>query len=333
MTYTYKALVVEEKNGTFSRSIKELPMGDLPDEEVLVRVQYSSLNYKDALSATGHKGITRHYPHTPGIDAAGTVVSDKTETWQEDQQVIVTSYDLGMNTPGGFGQYIRVPAEWIVPLPENLSLKESMMLGTAGLTAGIGVDKLMRFGAKPNDGLLLVTGATGGVGSLAIAMLAKAGFKVVAATGKQKENYYLTEILGAREIISREDTDDSSPKPLLHGRWAHAFDTVGGNTLHTVLRAVRQNGLIACCGNVRGNDLQTSVLPFILRGISLLGIDSGICKMEDRRRIWKRLATDLKPDQLDEITVEVDLEDLGTQIDHMLNGELRGRILVNLKDG
>jgi putative YhdH/YhfP family quinone oxidoreductase len=326
----FKAMVVREgEEGQFSRSIESRELGDLPAGEVLVRVRYSSLNYKDALSATGHRGVTRSYPHTPGIDAAGTVEESASPSFQPGDEVIVTSYDLGMNTPGGFGQYIRVPEAWVVPLPGGLSLPESMIYGTAGLTAGLSVGKLEGHGLSPDGGEILVTGATGGVGSIAVGILARAGYRVVAATGKPAAEPFLRD-LGAGEVIPREDVRDTSGRPLLRGRWAGVVDTVGGEYLATVLKATQYGGAVACCGLVASPELPTTVYPFILRGVTLLGIDSQECPMDVRRRTWQRLAREWKLEHLDSLATERSLEELDTEIELILQGQQMGRVIVNL---
>lgn len=325
---TFRALRVHEnQDGTFSRQIEERQTQDLPEGEVLVRVHYAGLNYKDALSATGNKGVTRRYPHTPGIDAAGVVAESQHEDLAEGDEVIVTSYDLGMNTDGGFAEYIRVPADWIVPKPKALSLKQSMILGTAGFTAGLGLYKMLQNGQAPEQGKILVTGATGGVGSMAVGILAKAGFEVIASTGKASAHDYLT-ALGASEIVSREAVQEDSKRPLLKPRWAGAIDTVGGNTLETVLKACKRHGSVAACGLVLSPKLNTSVFPFILNGINLLGIDSERCTMPVRRDIWDRLASDWRIPMLDEAGSLITLDELDEQIDRILKGKVRGRIVV-----
>jgi putative YhdH/YhfP family quinone oxidoreductase len=302
----------------------------LPAGEVLVRVHYSSLNYKDGLSATGHRGVTKHYPHTPGVDAAGVVEESLSEAFQPGDQVIVTSYDLGMNTPGGFGQYIRVPADWVVPLPENLSAKESMAYGSAGLTAGFCIFKLQEHGIFPDQGEILVTGATGGVGSFAVAMLAKIGYHVVAVTGKMEEKQFLID-LGAKEVISRDEATDTSGKPLLKGRWAGVVDAVGGEILATAIRSTKLHGAVTCCGNVAWPDLQINVYPFILRGISLVGIDSQSFPMTFRRQTWEKIASDWKLDNLNRQTSVCSLEELDLEIDRILAGKQKGRVIVDLE--
>jgi acrylyl-CoA reductase (NADPH) len=327
---SFKAMVVQETAaGTYTRRIAEKSLDDLPAGEVLVRVHYSSLNYKDGLSATGHRGVTKHYPHTPGVDAAGVVEESHSEAFQPGDQVIVTSYDLGMNTPGGFGQYIRVPAGWVVPLPENLSPKESMAYGSAGLTAGFCIFKLQEHGITPDQGEILVTGATGGVGSFAVAMLARIGYQVIAVTGKMDEKQFLVD-LGAKEVISRDQATDTSGKPLLKGRWAGVVDAVGGEILSTAIRSTKLHGAVTCCGNVASPDLHINVYPFILRGISLVGIDSQSFPMTFRRRTWEKIASEWKLDNLNRQTSVCSLEELDSEIDRILAGKQKGRVIVDL---
>lgn len=327
----YRSYVItEESSGNFTREIKTLDTADLPQNEVLIKVHFSSLNYKDALSASGNKGITRNYPHTPGIDAAGIVISDKTNHFTEGQQVIVTGYDLGMNTSGGFGEYISVPAGWVVPLPDGLTLKESMMLGTAGFTAALSLYHLLRCGQAPASGPILVTGATGGVGSLAIMLLSQAGFDVIAATGKSDSYDYL-QSLGASQILTREAVNDISGKLLLRPRWAGAIDNVGGNILATVLKGCAEHGNIACCGNALSPELHTSVFPFILNGVTLIGINTATTPMNLRTALWKKLSTEWKPSHLESITKTIHLEDLNEKIGLMMNGKVEGRNVVEYK--
>jgi putative YhdH/YhfP family quinone oxidoreductase len=327
---TFKAMVVQETpDGKYTRRIAEKSLDDLPAGEVLVRVHYSSLNYKDGLSATGHRGVTKNYPHTPGVDAAGVVEESLSEAFQPGDEVIVTSYDLGMNTSGGFGQYIRVPAGWVVPLPENLSPRESMAYGSAGLTAGFCILKLQEHGITPERGEILVTGATGGVGSFAVAMLAKIGYQVVAVTGKMDEKQFLID-LGAKEIISRDEATDTSGKPLLKGRWAGVVDAVGGEILATAIRSTKLHGAVTCCGNVASPDLPINVYPFILRGISLVGIDSQSFPMTFRRQTWEKIASEWKLDNLNRQTSVCSLEELDSEIDRILAGKQKGRVIVDL---
>jgi len=330
MTINYESMVVSEtENGEFSRDIVTRDISCLPLGEVLINVKYSSLNYKDALSATGNKGVTRKYPHTPGIDAAGVVVESTNTNFKKGDQVIVTGYDLGMNTSGGFSQYIRVKGEWVVKLPQNLSLRESMIFGTAGFTAALSISKLVNYGIVPSDGDILVTGATGGVGSLAVSILHKCGYHVIAVTGKPQSKDMLTE-LGATDIVLRDELDDQSGKPLLKGKWAGVIDTVGGNILSTALKSTQYGGCVTCCGNVASHELATTVYPFILRGISLLGVDSVQCPANVRTEIWDKLSGEWKPENLDANVNEVSLMELNGKIDQILAGKLSGRTIINL---
>ncbi len=328
---SFKALVAEQSGDTYIQSVKKRTFSDLPDNDVLVRVNYSSLNYKDALSASGNKGVTKEYPFTPGIDAAGLVKESSDNRFKKGDEVIVTSYDLGMNTPGGFGQYISVPGDWIVPLPSGLSLKESMIIGTSGLTAAIGIEKIVRQQIGPQDGKVLVTGATGGVGSFAVGLLSQLGYQVIAATGKMDQSNFLKS-LGAYEIIHRDEITNVAGKPLLTGRWIAALDTVGGEILDAVIRQTEHNGVTTCCGNVLGHELHTNVLPFILRGVSLMGIDSGIALMTDRMRIWNLLSKEWKPEFLNKLHRETELHNLPKEIQQILKGNQVGKVLVNLPD-
>ncbi|RQW83630.1 MAG: acryloyl-CoA reductase, partial [Geobacter sp.] len=314
---------------TYSIRIGARSLDDLPPGEILLKVHYSSLNYKDALSATGQFAVTRNYPHTPGIDAAGEIVESVDSAFKPGDKVLVTSYDLGMDTPGGFGQYIRVPAEWVVPLPDGLSLRDSMILGTAGLTAGLMVKKLAGNGVKPEQGEILVTGATGGVGSLAVAILAKAGFRVIAATGKSSQKDYLLS-LGAADVIGREGVLEGAERPMMRERWAGVIDVVGGEMLAAAIKSTRYGGSVACCGLVGSRELSVNVLPFILRGVSLLGTDSVQCPMEPRRIVWEKLAGEWKPENLETIVRECTLHNLENEIQAILKGQLCGRVLVNL---
>ncbi|WP_235334105.1 YhdH/YhfP family quinone oxidoreductase [Pelosinus fermentans] len=322
-------LVTENTDATFSREIINRELTALPEGEVLIQVKYSSLNYKDALSASGNKGVTRKYPHTPGIDAAGIIVKSSNGKFHTGDEVLVTGYDLGMNTSGGYGQYIRVPAEWIVKLPENLSLRESMIYGTAGFTAALSVYKMIHGGIKPDAGNILVTGATGGVGSIAVSILHKLGYSVIAATGKAEAKEMLLQI-GAKDIILREELNDQSGRILLKGNWAGVIDTVGGNMLATALKSTNYGGSVTCCGNVASPELLTSVYPFILRGITLYGVDSVMCPMDLRLELWSLLANEWKPLQLEQNVEEVSLDGLDKKIDLILQGKLQGRTIVNL---
>lgn len=327
---SFHALVVTQSDAArYVLEIQTKTVADLPEGQVLIKVHYSSLNYKDALSASGNRGVTRRYPHTPGIDAAGEVVHSLSPEFEEGQPVIVTSYDLGMNTPGGFGQYIRVPSEWVVPLPQGLTLPESMVFGTAGFTAALALHKLEQAGLSPQSGEVLVTGASGGVGSLAVALFSHAGYRVLAASGKPTAAEWLR-TLGARCIIAREEVILSPEKALLPTRWAAAIDTVGGDMLSGAIRALSPNGLIACCGNTASPDLHLTVYPFILRGISLFGIDSATCPMPLRRQIWNRLGTKWKPANLSMLSSQIRLDQLEQYIALMLKGGMTGRKVVAL---
>lgn len=322
-------VVKETADGLFVRGVEQKSLTQLPANEVLIEVHYSSLNYKDALSATGNKGVTRHYPHTPGIDAAGVVVESSHPAFEEKDEVVVTGFDLGMNTSGGFGRYIRVPAAWVLRLPGNLTLKESMAYGTAGFTAALCVLTLQAHGTTRESGEILVTGATGGVGSIAVGILAKAGFQVVAATGKKNESDFLRR-MGAAAVISREEANDDSPRPMLRGRWAGVVDTVGGNILTTAIKSTRYGGRVASCGNAMSADLAVSIFPFILRGVSLLGVNSAEVPVGDRLLAWQKLAQEWKLDLAGDLVSECLLEELNPKIDEILSGRLRGRIVVHL---
>lgn len=329
MAKTFEAMVVEEgPDGKFTRHIREKNVEELPRGEVLIRVCWSSLNYKDALSATGNRGVTRTYPHTPGIDAAGIVEESSSERIMPGDRVIVTSYDLGMNTAGGFGQYVRVPADWIIPLPAGIDLRESMILGTAGLTAAMSVDVLSSH-INPDRGEILVTGASGGVGCMAVALLAGLGYRVCAASGKDPA--FLMAV-GAKEVVGRSEVDDTSDRPLLKSRWAGVIDTVGGNILATAIKSTLPQALITCCGNVASPDLPLTVFPFILRGVSLVGIDSQNFPLRERTGLWQKLANEWKPQRLSSMAREVQLAGLETEIELILRGRQQGRIIVRLQE-
>jgi acrylyl-CoA reductase (NADPH) len=327
---TFKAMIVHSTSDAHhERRIAGKSIRDLPAGDVLIQVMYSSLNYKDALSATGNRGVTRAYPHTPGIDAAGIVAESTRPEFLPGDPVLVTGYDLGMNTSGGFGQYVRVPADWVVKLPENLSLKESMIYGTAGFTASLSVQKIVQHGLTPESGDILVTGATGGVGSMAVSILSKIGYSVTAATGKPDQNDFLRH-LGAQAVISRADITDNSDRPLLKARWAGVVDTVGGQILASTIRSTLQRAAITCCGNVASPNFAATVYPFILRGITLYGIDSASTPMPLRQKIWHKIAGEWKINHLDLLSTEIHLEGLEYAIERMLSGGQHGRVIVNL---
>ena len=323
----FSALVVREQDGRFVSAVEQRQLDDLPDGEVLVRVEYSSLNYKDALSASGNKGVTRSFPHTPGIDAAGTVC-EAGGGFAAGDAVIVIGYDLGMNTAGGFGRYIRVPAAWVMPMPAGLTARVAMQYGTAGLTAGLCVKALLDAGIELRDARVAVTGATGGVGSIAVAMLADLGAQVSAITGKADSADMLGR-LGAAEVLPRQEFSEPGG-PVQKPRWDAAVDVAGGPPLANLLAQLKPAGACACCGLVADAALATTVLPFILRGVSLLGVDSVEIALEKKREIFELLAGDWRVGALDELCTEVGLEQLPAQIERILAGEQRGRILVRL---
>lgn len=327
----FRAMLVEEaQDKHYTRQIVDKSTEELPPGDLLVKVAYSSLNYKDALSATGNKGVTKKYPHTPGIDAAGVVEESAVPEFKPGDEVIVTSYDLGMNTSGGFSEYIRVPAGWAVPLPAGLSLRESMIYGTAGFTAALSVLRLTENGVKPDQGEVLVSGATGGVGSISVSILSKIGYSVVAVNGAVDKSDYLMDI-GAKSVISIEEATGQN-RPLLKERWAGSIDTVGGDILTATIKSTAHNGTVTCCGNAASHDLPLNVYPFILRGVTLIGIDSQNCPMPTRKKAWEKIAGEWKITRLDPLTSEISLDDLDQQIDMMLQRKLKGRTIVRLGD-
>lgn len=326
--FTYTALVSDEADGRFVQSIQTVSSDRLPDHDVIIQVHYSSLNYKDMLSANGDRRITRQYPFTPGIDAAGIVYRSRDRRFKEGDPVIVTSFDLGMNTPGGFGSYISVPGDWVLPLPPNMSLKESMMIGTSGLTAAIGVHKIIHQNIQPSDGNVVVTGATGAVGSFAIALFSRLGFNIIAITGKPDLETFLKSI-GASEFLYRRDLEMQKDRPLISSRWIAGIDTVGGDWLDYILRQTAHNGAISCCGNVAGDKLDTSIYPFILRGVTLFGIDTGIAIMKDRATIWSKLSGEWNFDK-EPICRFVELTDLPEEIVKMQQSLQVGKVVIQL---
>jgi acrylyl-CoA reductase (NADPH) len=325
---TFKAFRVFDENGRSAGRLVELEPGDLADGEVLLRTRYSSVNYKDALAATGAGKIMRHLPCVGGVDAAGVVESSGDDRFRAGDQVLVTGYGMGVSHDGGFSEYVRVPAEWVVPLPQGLSLFDAMALGTAGFTAALAIHRLEQNELAPDKGKVVVTGATGGVGSLAIQMLAQLGYHVVAVTGKDAEHGYLKG-LGAAEILPRSAIDLASKRPLESAQWAGAMDAVGGATLAWLIRTMGQEGAIASFGNAGGAELETTVFPFILRGVKLLGVDSAATAMPLRREIWRRLASDLRPAQLRFVTRTIGLSQLAAACREMVQGGAHGRIVVD----
>jgi acrylyl-CoA reductase (NADPH) len=322
-------LVEKDAAGKLHRSLTRRPLTDLPAGEVLIRVCYSSLNYKDALAAEAHPGVVRKLPHVPGIDATGVVEESSSPQVRVGDEVIVTSYDLGAVQWGGWGEYIRVPSQWIVPRPSGLSLREAMILGTAGFTAAQCVQAIQLNGVVPSSGEIVVTGATGGVGCLAVMLLKQLGYSVVAVTGKQDLEPRL-KTWGASRVIGRADVVDSSPKLLLSSKWAGAVDTVGGNTLATILKSIKEYGVVSACGLVGGTDLPLTVHPFILRGVILAGISSQNLPANRRNDIWRKLATDWKPTQLEDVVTEIGLEQAEEYVQKILKGEVVGRTIIRL---
>ena len=329
---SFRALLVEEsENKGFSKSIVTRSVSDLPDNELLIEVHYSSLNYKDAMSASGNKRISQHFPHTPGIDAAGVVISDKSNTFSAGDEVLVFGYDLGMNTPGGLGQMISIPANWAVACPDTLTLKEAMTYGTGGLTAALCIQKLETMGASPSDGPVAVTGATGGVGSISIALLSQLGYEVIAFSGKPEQSDKL-KALGAKESIHRDTLLDVKNALAGKPKWAHAIDTLGGDYLTGLLKQLKPGGGVANVGLAASPEISMSVIPFITRGVSLLGVDSVYIPLDDKKHIWHRVATDMKLPNLEQYGEEITLKDTPEYLDKFLDGKVVGRYVVNLKD-
>jgi acrylyl-CoA reductase (NADPH) len=327
---TFKALRVFEDGGRVSARFVEARADELDQGEVLVRVQYSCVNYKDALAATGAGKIVRHFPLIGGIDLAGTVAHSSDPRFQSGDKVVATGYGLGVDHDGGYAEYARVPADWVVPLPAALTARDAMSLGTAGFTAALAVTRMEQNGLAPAQGPVVVTGASGGVGSLAIDMLAGAGYTVTALTGKQRE-HVLLRTLGAAEILDRGAVERGT-RPLEKATWAGAVDALGGDWLAWITRTMKQHGCIASIGLAAGHELHTTVMPFILRGVSLLGIDSSATPMALRRKVWDRLATDLKPRHLDELTRTIEFTALPDVFPKFLAGEVVGRTVVHIAD-
>jgi putative YhdH/YhfP family quinone oxidoreductase len=320
-------MVRKSDDGTVRAAVESLSKADLAAGEVLIRVAWSSLNYKDALASQGHPGVVRTFPHVPGIDCAGTVVESASSDFPPGDEVLVTGYELGASHWGGYAGYVRVPADWVVALPNGLSMRDAMVHGTAGFTAAQCVSAIVARGIKPDRGPVVVTGATGGVGCIAVAILANLGYDVAAVTGKADQHDWLRR-LGANTILGRNDVDDASNRPMLEARWTAAVDTVGGRPLATLIRSIDHRGCVAACGLVAGTDLNLTVYPFILRGVTLAGIDSAKCPRPERLEIWRKLSGEWKLDQLDQIAHEVTLSELQRSIDEILHGRIVGRTLV-----
>lgn len=330
MNTTFKAFVVNQTQTQFTRGLQTLSLDDLPPGEVTIQVKYSSVNYKDGLASIAKGNIVRTYPFVPGIDAAGVVIQSTNVRFKVNDHVIVTSYGFGVSHFGGFSEIIRVPSQWVVPCPSNLTLREAMIYGTAGLTAALSIHKLEHHGITPASGDVIVSGASGGVGSLAVAMLARKGYSVVASTGKTDQSEFLKTI-GAKEVIDRETLNPEKFPPLGKGRYAAAIDPVGGNTLAYILSTLKSGGAVASSGLTGGVNVNTTVLPFILRGVSWLGIDSVECPMQLREDMWNAMAMELKPQGLEShIASEITLEQLPTTLDVILQGNIKGRVIVKI---
>ena len=328
---TYKAFEVrEETEKNFVGTIVEKSALELAEGSVSIEVCYSSVNYKDALSASGSKAVTREYPHVPGIDAAGTVLASTDSNFAVGDEVVVTGYDLGMNTAGGFGQQVTVPGGWVTKLPVGLSLRDSMVLGTAGLTAGLCVNKLLLNGITPEAGKVLVTGATGGVGIIACALLVKLGFEVVASTGKLTETAKLT-ALGVSEVISREAFSEENPRPMLKESYAAAVDVAGGTTLVNVIKSLSYGGSVAACGLVDSPALSATVLPFILRGVNLLGVDSVELPLAQKQQVWNLFANEWALTDIDSLAETIVLAELPAVLAKVLAGGAIGRYVLDLR--
>jgi acrylyl-CoA reductase (NADPH) len=324
----FKAFRVFEEDGKISGRVVQLSLDDLSEGAVVIKTSFSSVNYKDALAATGAGKIMRRFPLVGGIDVAGTVEWSADARVKAGDPVLVTGYDLGVANDGGYAGYVRVPAEWIVQVPEGLSLFDAMAIGTAGFTAALSVVEMERNGLTPSSGPVIVTGATGGVGSIAVQCLAARGYDITALTGKPQEENYLRS-LGAAKVLAR-DSVQMGTRPLEKATWAGAVDPVGGATLAWLTRTMMQNGCIASSGLTGGIELQTTVMPFILRGVKLLGIDSAMCPMPTRLEVWRRLATDLRPARLVEAAHQISLEELPSTFDALLKGQARGRYVVKI---
>jgi putative YhdH/YhfP family quinone oxidoreductase len=326
-------LITETPQGKFERAIVDKSIDDLPKGDVLIRVHYSALNYKDGLSATGHKGITKKFPHTPGIEAAGKVEQSTVPHFKKGNSVFITGYDLGMNTSGAYADYIRVPADWVMHKPSMLSCKDCMTIGTAGFTAAYALHKMELMGQTPSYGPIVVTGATGGVGSLSVAILAKAGYEVIAVSGKKEATDYL-KFLGAARVEPREFLNDTLGKPLSRAIWAGAIDTVSGTMLTTLLKRCRRDGNVVATGLLSSIHFATTIYPFILNGVNLLGIGAGQTPMSLRVKLWSRLVNEWNvSDKLSAISHEIGLTELkDTYIDAILSGKTKGRVVVKLKE-
>ncbi|MCO6042785.1 YhdH/YhfP family quinone oxidoreductase [Aeoliella sp. ICT_H6.2] len=324
----FVALVADKSSdGEVTTKLSELKLADLPAGDVVVEVAYSSLNYKDALACGGHPGVVRSLPHVPGIDCAGTVAASNSDDWKVGDPVLVTGYGLGAEQWGGYSQYVRVPADWVVAMPEGLDARHAMTIGTAGFTAAQSVAAIVGSDIQPDRGPVVVTGATGGVGMWSVAILAKLGYEVTAVSGKP-EQIPLLKKLGAAEVVGREAVNDTSDRPLLKSKWAAAVDTVGGTPLTTILRSTLHRGCVTACGLVAGADLPLTVHPFILRGVTLAGVDSAKCPRPMRLEMWKHLSTDWKVDLPEDCLTEITLSEVPNRVKEIMAGKVVGRTLV-----
>ncbi|KRE46256.1 acryloyl-CoA reductase [Paenibacillus sp. Soil724D2] len=327
---SFGALIVERSEKQFTANVKDLQLEDLPPGEVTIRVLYSGINYKDALALSPTGRVVRAYPMVPGIDLAGTVVTSSDRRFREGDEVLVTSYELGTGHYGGYSAFARVPADWVVPLPQGLTHREAMILGTAGFTAALSIQRMEENGLSKEQGPVLVRGATGGVGSSSVSMLAALGYEVEASTGKSADHQYLLD-LGAKRVLTREELVPSVSKPLNKEYWAGSVDPVGGDSLAHVLSQIKYGGSVALSGLTGGGEFAASVFPFILRGVNVLGIDSVACRAEVRKPLWERIAKELKPKGLEQtVYQEVTLDGVTEAAKQVLEGKVRGRVLVRL---
>lgn len=325
-----KAFVVNKiADKQFTSDTQEIETPKCGEDEVLIKVTYSSLNYKDALSSVGNPGVTRKFPHITGIDVAGIISESNSPIFNIGEKVLVTGYDMGMNTHGGHAELVKVPASWVARIPDSITDKEIMTFGTAGLTAALSINELIQNGVTPENGEVLVTGATGGVGSIAVSILSKIGFDVVAISGKEEKIDYLKKI-GAKEVILRDTFNEESKKPMLGEKYAGVVDTVGGEILANALKYIKYDGVATCCGLTSSHELNTNVFPFILRGVRLIGIDSVECKLEKKQAAWEKIASKWKIDTLDSITNEISIDEIKDAYELLLAGKAVGRYVVKI---
>ena len=327
-----KAFLVEKiGDKEFTADVKEVAIPKCGENEIVIKVTYSSLNYKDALSSVGNPGVTRNFPHITGIDVAGTVYESTSSIFKVGERVLVTGYDMGMNTNGGHAEFVKIPADWVARIPDAITDKEIMTFGTAGLTAALSVNELMDNGVRPESGSILVTGATGGVGSIAVSILSKIGFTVIAISGKEEKIDYLKRI-GASEVILRDTFNEEAKKPMMGEKYAGVVDTVGGEVLANALKYIKYDGVATCCGLTSSHELNTNVFPFILRGVRLIGIDSVECKLEKKQAAWEKIASKWKISTLNSITNESTLNEVKNAYSLLLAGKADGRYVVGIKD-